>query len=84
MTDKFKEILAIMMANNEHIDLKTDKHGYYYLILFDDTTIIWEIDDSPNINDVFLYDAWNNKFSFDSAEEYYTQASYVEQLYENP
>lgn len=84
MTEMFKQIIAFMMANGKYLDLNKGVNGQYYLILFDGTTIIWEIDDRPDKDDVYFYDAWNNKFSFDNVEQYYAQALYVEELYENP
>lgn len=74
MTEKFKAIIALMLANGEHLDLGKGINGFYYLILFDGTAIIWEMDDRPDKNDVWFYDAWDNKFSFKTAVEYYHEA----------
>lgn len=71
MTEKFKKIIAIMLVNGEHLDLNIGVNGQYYIVLFDGTAIIWEIDDRPDKDDVYFYDCFDNKFSFKTPEEYY-------------
>lgn len=74
MTEKFKKIIALMLANGGHLDLDIGINGRYYIVLFDGTDIIWEIDDRPDKDDVYLYDCFDNKFSFKTPGEYYQEA----------
>jgi len=74
MTEKFRKIIAIMLANGEHLDLNIGVNGQYYIVLFDGTAIIWEIDDRPDKDDVYFYDCFDNKFSFKTPTKYYHHA----------
>lgn len=84
MTEKFKEIVALTLYHNVKCRLDIGINRTYYLIKYDGDSIVWEIDDRPDKNDVYLYDAWDNKWSFDKADEYYFQALCAEQSYEIP
>lgn len=81
MTDKFKEIVALILYHNVKCRLDIGINKTYYLIKYDGDNIVWEMDDKPEENNVYFYNDLDERFIFNTPAEYILGARTAEVHY---
>lgn len=78
MSKMFQEIIALMLNANIKFELNRGIENNYYLVHLKGSEIVWEIDDHPDENKVYLYDERDNCYIYTTATEYAYQAKCAE------
>ena len=78
MSKLFQEIIALMLYTNIKFELNHGIDNNYYLVRLEGSEIVWELDDHPDEEKVYLYDECDNRNIYTNAEEYDNQAKYAE------
>lgn len=82
MSKLFQEIIALMLYSNIQFELKQGIKDYY-LVRLKGSEIVWEMDDYPNDDKVYLYDERDNHYIYTTAIEYVYQAKCAEYRFYN-
>ena len=64
MSKLFQEIIALMLYANIKFELNHDINNTYYLVRLKGDDIVWEIDDHPDDDKVYLYDEKDNRYIY--------------------
>ena len=67
-----------MLYTNLKFELNSGIDNNYYLVKLEGSEIVWELDDHPDENKVYLYDECNNCYIYTTAEAYVYKAKYAE------
>lgn len=78
MSKLFQEIIALMLYTNIKFELNRGINNNYYLVRLEGSEIVWEVDDHPEDNQVYLYDEKDNRYIYTTAIEYADQAKCAE------
>ena len=78
MSKLFQEIIALMLYANIKFELSHDINNTYYLVRLKGDDIVWEIDDHPDEDKVYLYDEKDNRYIYTTAIEYVYKAKCAE------
>lgn len=78
MSKLFQEIIAIMLYTNIKFELNRGIENNYYLVHLQGSEIVWEIDDRPDDDKIYLYDERDNRYIYTTAIEYVHQAKCAE------
>ena len=78
MSKLFQEIIALMLYTNIKFELNRSINNNYYLVKLEGSEIVWEIDDRPDDDKIYLYDECDNRHIYATAVEYVYQAKYAE------
>lgn len=78
MSKLFQEIIALMLYTNLKFELNSGIDNNYYLVKLEGSEIVWELDDHPDENKVYLYDECDNCYIYTTAEAYVYKAKYAE------
>lgn len=62
MSEKFRQLLVMIMAEGIHFTMDKGFGDFYYLVYKDGETIVWELDDRES--NVYLYDFQNNRYVY--------------------
>lgn len=77
MSKLFQEIITLMLYNNIQFELKQGIKDYY-LVHLKGSEIVWETDDHPEDDKVYLYDEKDNRYIYTTAIEYVYQTKCAE------
>lgn len=78
MSKLFQEIIALMLYTNIKFELNRGINNNYYLVRLKGSEIVWEVDDHPEEDKVYLYDEKGNHYICTTAIEYVYQAKCAE------
>lgn len=78
MSKLFQEIITLMLYTNIKFELNRGINNNYYLVKLEGSEIVWEMDDHPEDDKVYLYDEKDNCYTYTTAVEYICQAKYAE------
>lgn len=78
MSKLFQEIITLMLYTNIKFELNRGINNNYYLVKLEGSEIVWELDDRPDENTIYLYDECDNRSIYTTAVEYIYQVKYAE------
>ena len=78
MSKLLQEIIALMLYTNLKFELNSGIDNNYYLVKLEGSEIVWELDDHPDEDKVYLYDECDNRYIYTTAEAYVYKAKYAE------
>lgn len=78
MSKLFQKIIALMLCTNIKFELNRGINNNYYLVKLEGSEIVWELDDHPDEDTIYLYDECDNRSIYATAVEYVCQVKYAE------